>query len=526
MHEAGLATVFTPYASLIHHELASRDRIAETFDLSHFNARWRALFSAGDPYFSPALSRNADDYRPEDEATEIVHAGNPRFAAGEIRAILVSKLDHIGDFITALPAIRQLKALFPAATLHVLASRGAKPFAEMEETVDGFIEFEFFHARSGLGQKVLTEEDFKALGETLRPYAFDLAVDLRKHLDTREVMRHIPARVRAGFDQMGQFPFLDIALEWEGDRHMHRKHSHVSEDLLNLVAAVGTAAMPTRTAITLPPRQDGMAHGFLPEHLRPLFDKPVIAVHPGVGNIMRQWPAGHFATLIDMLTDVHDANVILIGGPDEAELAEQVADQLVNAERVTSLAGATKLSDLPYLLAACTLYIGNNSGPKHIAAALGVPTIGIHSGVVDAGEWAPLGVEAIAIQRQMTCFPCYLARPEDCPRGIACLTQLDPVAVAAAANMLLARPIGARATVAAASSPGPHTQGAAAKPPAAKPASKPARAKAPKSQATKPAPRTVAKPSPRAMAKPAPRAMAKPAPRAMARRRPAPAEPA
>ena len=120
-HKAGLLTVFTPYATLIHHELASRDRLKDVFDLSHFNAHWKTLFAAGDPYFSPMLSRHADDYRPDDEAVEAVHAANPLFRADDIKRILVVKLDHIGDFVTALPAIRRLKSLFPHAHLTVLA---------------------------------------------------------------------------------------------------------------------------------------------------------------------------------------------------------------------------------------------------------------------------------------------------------------------------------------------------------------------------------------------------------------------
>ena len=73
--------------------------------------------------------------------------------------------------------------------------------------------------------------------------------------------------------------------------------------------------------------------------------------------------------------------------------------------------GSTSLADLTGLLRACALYLGNNSGPKHIAAALGVPTIGIHSGVVDAAEWGPIGPRAIALQRNMVCSPCYLVKP-------------------------------------------------------------------------------------------------------------------
>ncbi len=71
-HRAGMRIVFTPYASLVHHEAASRDRLEDTFDLRHFEARWNTLFAAGDPFFHPCLSRNSDDYRPDDEPTETI----------------------------------------------------------------------------------------------------------------------------------------------------------------------------------------------------------------------------------------------------------------------------------------------------------------------------------------------------------------------------------------------------------------------------------------------------------------------
>jgi ADP-heptose:LPS heptosyltransferase len=86
---------------------------------------------------------------------------------------------------------------------------------------------------------------------------------------------------------------------------------------------------------------------------------------------------------------------------------------------------------------ACKLFVGNNSGPKHLAASLGVPTIGIHSGVVDATEWAPLGPQAVAIRRQMICGPCYLEFASDCPRDLACLSGLRPRDVLAVCRRLL-----------------------------------------------------------------------------------------
>ena len=366
--------------------------------------------------------------------------GHPLFRHDEIKRILVVKVDHIGDFITAIPAIRRLKQIFPAAAIHVLASRAARAFATTLDCVDEFIEFEFFHPVSGLGERQIGREEFQSLRERLAPYRFDIAVDLRKHLDTRDVLRYTPARFLAGYDHVGRFPFLDIALEWEGDRSLHRKRSHVTDDLINLAEAIGTAGMAQRTRLDLAASSEGPPD-FLQDDARALFDRPVVAIHPGVGNVMRQWPAEHFAALIDLLVERDAVNAVLIGGAEEADLAAQVLEHVVHRDSVVSLVGTTPLRELPTLLAACALYVGNNSGPKHIAAALGVPTIGIHSGVVDATEWGPIGTRAVALRRNMSCSPCYLARLEDCPRNFACMRGLEPALVQEVAETFLARPV-------------------------------------------------------------------------------------
>jgi ADP-heptose:LPS heptosyltransferase len=105
---------------------------------------------------------------------------------------------------------------------------------------------------------------------------------------------------------------------------------------------------------------------------------------------------------------------------------------------VLSLVGRIPLEHLPQFLARCALFIGNNSGPQHIAAGLGIPTIGIHSGVVDSHEWAPVGPAAVAIRRDMTCSPCYFAVPSQCSRRVACIKELRPGDVVATCRKLLA----------------------------------------------------------------------------------------
>jgi O-antigen biosynthesis protein len=109
-----------------------------------------------------------------------------------------------------------------------------------------------------------------------------------------------------------------------------------------------------------------------------------------------------------------------------------------HTDSVWSLMGRIRLEEVPGLIARCVLFVGNNSGPQHIAAGLGVPTVGIHSGVVDAREWGPMGTNACAIHRVMTCSPCYHSKLEDCGRGLACLRGLLPAEVVRLCQRLLA----------------------------------------------------------------------------------------
>ena len=439
--QAGLSVVYTPHAQLIHHELASRANIDDIFDTGHFAEQWRTLYAMGDPYFSPRLTKLADEYRPDTEPARLICPSKPLFRSDEIKRILAVKLDHIGDLITALPALRRLRQHFPAARIHLLASGAAKAFLPGENCVDELIEFEFFHTRSGLGQKELTQDDFLALGERLKPYRFDLALDLRKQIETRHVLQYVPARFRAGYNHLGRFPWLDIALEWEGDNRLNHKQSHISEDLVRLVDTIAAASQTVPAVLQQAAAGNGKLPASVPAAARALFRKPVVAVHPGVGAVMRQWLPEYFATVIDLLIEKNQMNVVLVGGLDEVDLAEEVLDRIVNRKRVASLAGKTSLADLTGVLGACALYLGNNSGPQHIAAALGVPTIGIYSGVVDAAEWGPTGARAIALQRNMVCSPCYLIKPDECPRDLACLKRLEPAVVHGYCEMMLARKV-------------------------------------------------------------------------------------
>ena len=174
-------------------------------------------------------------------------------------------------------------------------------------------------------------------------------------------------------------------------------------------------------------------------------DKPVVCVHPAAGNPLRMWPPEHFAELIDLILLEYDVTPVLIGGEADRKPIDSVLAALRSPDAVQSLVGRIPLRSLPLFLSQCALMIGNNSGPQHLAAGLGVPTVGIYSGVVDAREWAPLGPTAVAVRRDMSCSPCYFALLQQCPRDVACLKELKPGDVLEACRkMLLFRAGGSR----------------------------------------------------------------------------------
>jgi ADP-heptose:LPS heptosyltransferase len=163
----------------------------------------------------------------------------------------------------------------------------------------------------------------------------------------------------------------------------------------------------------------------------------MVCVHPGAGNETKQWPLAYFADLIDLLLATEDVDIALIGGADETAIGRAIVERVGQRDRVCDLVGRVRLDQLPCLIDACALFVGNDSGPKHIAAGLGVPTVAIQSGVVDAREWGPLGARAVAVARSVICSPCYKTRRAECHRGLACLEGLTVPHVAGVCRQLL-----------------------------------------------------------------------------------------
>ncbi len=439
-HRAGQHILFTPQARLIHHELASRAELTDSYDTAAFDQDWGRVLAMGDPFFNPNLSPDSDLWEPESEPVECLHAAQPLAAGLRVRRILALILGDEIDFLHALRALRRLKARFSGASVHVLAGPAAAALAarqDLASCIDGVVNFDAALAEPHT-DRVVAQRSLDLLRAQLAPYRFDIAIDLCSRPNLRHALRHTGAAMLAGFEQDGLFAWLDVAVQPEASVPLLRKRDHMSDQLTRLVDAVALACEPAAPGLPGPEMAD--ARTYLADLMAPagvardFFAATLVCVHPGAGPGSFAWPAAHFATLVDLLARLPATRVVIIGDDVGAATAEDV---LLRIDGALSLVGVVRPVDLPFVLRACNLFVGGASAPAHLAASLGVPTVALHDAAQDARACAAVGPNAVALQRRMRCGPCYIQATSDCPRDMACLTGLPPGQVYRACLRLL-----------------------------------------------------------------------------------------
>src|SRR6266851_1181113 len=150
-------------------------------------------------------------------------------------------------------------------------------------------------------------------------------------------------------------------------------------------------------------------------------DRPVIALCPGsINSRAKRWPAENYAVLADRCVDTLGAQILLIGSKEELDVSRQVADRMHN--KPIMLTGKTDIAEVVAVLSVADLLITNDTGPAHIAAALGRPTLVIF-GPTNPLTTRPLSSVAEIVRHPPDCAPCML---RDCPIDHRCMTAITP----------------------------------------------------------------------------------------------------
>jgi ADP-heptose:LPS heptosyltransferase len=343
-----------------------------------------------------------------------------RPAGGHPRRLLLIRPDHVGDVLLTSPAIAALRAALPQAHLTLMVGPWSEAVARRGAAVDRLLSCEFpgFTRRPRRGPL----EPYRLLlgtAERLRG-DYDLAVVLRPdHWWGALLARLAGVPLRLGYDTPNTRPFLTEALPLPCGKHAVRLNMALAERACEIATGrggVSPAATPRGEAAggEIPPLR-------LHDAPKPVFrltaeergwaattaeqaTGPLVLLHPGSGSPLKSWPVDRWAALADELA-WRGVAVALTGGADD--LATPLAVAAAMRAAPLMLAGKTTLGQFGALAERSALVVGTDSGPLHLAAAVGAPTVRVYGPTDEAifGPWGPPQKHVVLVN-PLPCRPC------------------------------------------------------------------------------------------------------------------------
>jgi heptosyltransferase-2 len=355
--------------------------------------------------------------------------------------ILIRATNWVGDAIMAIPALRAVRVRFPDAHLAILARPYVADIYRHQQIADELLAYDAKGVHAGFSGR-------ERLAADLRSRQFDVALLLQNAFDAAWLAWRAGIPRRIGYARDGRSLLLTdaIPVPKPGEIPAHEKYYYLellrragwrqqlSDDQfipLEVAPEAGSAA-----------EQKLLTAGAREKSLR-------IAVGAGASyGSAKCWPPDRFAATLNQLRARTDCDVILFGTAAEAQVANAIIASLHYPP--VNLTGQTAIADLPALLSRCHVFLGNDSGAMHVAAAVGLPVVAVF-GPTDPLGTSPVTPRATIVQEKPYCSPCFLRR---CPTDHRCMTAVQPAAVEAALLPWIAACTGGlRATSAAAAPP-------------------------------------------------------------------------
>ncbi len=315
--------------------------------------------------------------------------------------ILIIRLGSIGDVVLTTPVIAALKLSHPDADLDFLVKKEYHELLIGNPNIRRVIPFDVSRHK---GLKGLLE-----IAWELRKEGYRYVIDLHGNLRSRVISALIPGSKTLRYDKQA----LERRLLLHGFRP-HTKHTvdaYLSA-LAPLIPAAGLKPSPA-TAIYLSLEEEKGAASFIAQ--RSVSEgSTIIGINPGARWQTKRWLEEGFIELGKMAVAELSAKVLIFGGPDEVELSKRVSDRIgIDA---FSVAGKIGLREAAALIKRCSVFVTNDSGPMHIATAVGTPVLAIFGPTVRGFGFSPLG-KSVVVEKELKCRPCSLHGSEICPQG-------------------------------------------------------------------------------------------------------------
>jgi len=299
--------------------------------------------------------------------------------------ILVVRTDKIGDVVLTTAALHALRQKFPAAKISVLISSQTRDLVAGNPDVDAVLVDDRAGVHKGMGYLRLVRE--------IRRRHFDLAVIYHTKKRTNFLCWAAGIPVRMGYKDK-KFGFL-LNAPVPDDRPLGRKHEVYY--CLEVIKTLGVTDSPVTLHVPIHPDNEAWVKNWMGRcRISPA--QNLIAVSPSASCPTRRWPVTRFIELIQDLQGRFKASFVIVGGQEGIPLAEEI--QRAVSGPVYNLAGKTTLGQLVSLLKRCNLLVSNDSGPVHVAAALGTPVVSIftrNQPGINPERWKPLGEKSVYV---------------------------------------------------------------------------------------------------------------------------------
>ena len=320
------------------------------------------------------------------------------------------------------PALAAIRHAFPQWHLSLLAKPASASLFERSPYIDDVVVYRDPGVHSGWGGLLKLATDLKA-GE------YDLALLFQNALGAAVVARLAGIPNRLGYDTDGRGWLLTHPVT----RPTQAKTLPLVQYFRGLLPALGIRSDERAPALQISDEEDILAAALLQKHGVGPTDL-FIGLNPGsVYGTAKQWSFRRYVAVADRLVEATGAKIIVFGGPGEEGLGSRVAETM--RARPIVLSGKTTVRELMALLKHCTLLVTNDTGPMHVASALGVPVVAIF-GPTDPNATAPAGTNHALVTTNIGCSPCLLRA---CPIDHACMNGIEEQEVFSAAMGLLKR---------------------------------------------------------------------------------------
>ncbi|MDA8138409.1 MAG: lipopolysaccharide heptosyltransferase II [Desulfobacteraceae bacterium] len=342
-----------------------------------------------------------------------------------VQRILIRAANWVGDAIMTTPALRAVRHHFPAAEITLLAKPWVIPVFENSPDIDRIMVYDANGRHSG-------PTGLWRLAQDTRGGQFDLAILLQNAFEAALLafLARIPRRM--GFTTDARTLLLtDRIRSWRP-----LKRGHLIDYYLGLMAGAGIASRGRDLTLVLSDSEREEARCFLSRHGIHGQDL-IIGLNPGAAfGTAKRWLPERYAELGRRLMAQHAARLLIFGSSSEAELGRQMAAEIGND--CLSLSGQTSLRQAMALIGECDLFITNDSGLMHVAAALDVPQVAI-IGPTDPTATGPVNAQSLLVHRPEACYLSPCLKPH-CPIiDHRCMTAISVDMVMDAAVSLLNR---------------------------------------------------------------------------------------